>query len=103
MSAKTEKTAVHTTNAQEGFDRCKQLVKEAGLSGPGKVRVNEAGCLDRCACRPGGGGVSGGRLVLPMWMPKTLKKSFESHLKNGKVVERLSDARPPRPLNFVNK
>ena len=35
-------------NAQAGFDRCKQRVKEARLAGPGGVRVNKAGCLDRC-------------------------------------------------------
>ena len=39
-------------NAQEGFDRCKAKVKAEGLSGPGKVRVNKAGCLDRCAGGP---------------------------------------------------
>jgi hypothetical protein len=38
--------------AQEAFDRCKQQVKAAGLSGPGQVRVNKAGCLDRCAAGP---------------------------------------------------
>ncbi|MGH8831281.1 MAG: (2Fe-2S) ferredoxin domain-containing protein, partial [Polaromonas sp.] len=38
--------------AQEGFDRCKAQVKAAGLAGPGKVRVNKAGCLDRCAGGP---------------------------------------------------
>ena len=38
--------------AQEGFDRCKSQVKAAGLSGPGQVRVNKAGCLDRCAGGP---------------------------------------------------
>ncbi|MDQ6881370.1 MAG: (2Fe-2S) ferredoxin domain-containing protein, partial [Pseudomonadota bacterium] len=36
-------------DAQGAFDRCKQLVKAAGLAGPGKVRVNRSGCLDRCA------------------------------------------------------
>ena len=35
--------------AQEAFDHCKALVREAGISGPGQVRVNKAGCLDRCA------------------------------------------------------
>ena len=38
--------------AQQGFDRCKQLIKDAGLAGPGQVRVNKAGCLDRCAAGP---------------------------------------------------
>ena len=38
--------------AQAGFDHCKSLVKASGLAGPGKVRVNKAGCLDRCAGGP---------------------------------------------------
>src|SRR5438034_9524164 len=29
-------------------DYAKKRVKELGLAGPGKVRVNQAGCLDRC-------------------------------------------------------
>jgi (2Fe-2S) ferredoxin len=38
--------------ALEGFDYCKSKVKKLGLSGPGGVRVNKAGCLDRCAGGP---------------------------------------------------
>jgi len=29
-------------------DYAKSRIKESGLAGPGKVRVNKAGCLDRC-------------------------------------------------------
>ncbi len=74
--------------AQEGFDRCKSAVKKAGLSGPGQVRVNKAGCLDRCA----GGPVA---VVYPeaVWYTYVdehdIDEIVESHLKNGKVVERL--------------
>ncbi len=74
--------------AAEGFDRCKAQVKAAGLSGPGKVRVNKAGCLDRCA----GGPVA---VVYPeaVWYTyvdaSDIDEIVESHLKNGKVVERL--------------
>lgn len=74
--------------AQAGFDRCKQRVKEAGLSGPGKVRVNKAGCLDRCAAGPV-------VVVYPegVWYTyvdeQDIDEIVESHLKNGKVVERL--------------
>ena len=74
--------------AQAGFERCKSQVKAAGLSGPGKVRVNKAGCLDRCA----GGPVA---VVYPeaVWYtfvdPSDVDEIVESHLKNGKVVERL--------------
>lgn len=75
-------------NAQAGFDRCKQQVKAAGLAGVGKVRVNKAGCLDRCA----GGPVA---VVYPegVWYSyvdeSDIDEIVESHLKNGKVVERL--------------
>ncbi|MCY7318373.1 MAG: (2Fe-2S) ferredoxin domain-containing protein [Ramlibacter sp.] len=75
-------------NAQAAFDHCKQLVKAAGLSGPGQVRVNKAGCLDRCA----GGPIA---VVYPeaVWYSyvdqQDIEEIVESHLKNGKVVERL--------------
>ena len=75
-------------HAQAGFDRCKSLVKAAGLSGPGQVRVNKAGCLDRCA----GGPVA---VVYPeaVWYTFVDKSDIDeivdSHLKNGRVVERL--------------
>ena len=74
--------------AQEGFDRCKVQIKAAGLSGPGKVRVNKAGCLDRCATGPVA-------VVYPeaVWYTYVdmddIDEIVESHLKNGKVVERL--------------
>jgi len=74
--------------AQHGFDRCKSKVKEAGLAGVGKVRVNKAGCLDRCA----GGPVA---VVYPeaVWYTfvdnDDIDEIVESHLKNGQVVERL--------------
>ena len=74
--------------AQEGFDRCKTRVKDANLSGPGKVRVNKAGCLDRCAAGPV-------VVVYPeaVWYTfvdnDDIDEIVESHLKNGKVVERL--------------
>lgn len=74
--------------AQAGFDRCKKRVKSEGLNGPGKVRVNKAGCLDRCA----GGPVA---VVYPegVWYSfvdmEDIDEIVDSHLKNGKVVERL--------------
>ncbi|HCX82141.1 MAG: 2Fe-2S ferredoxin [Curvibacter sp. RIFCSPHIGHO2_12_FULL_63_18] len=74
--------------AQAAFDRCKQQVKAAGLAGPGKVRVNKAGCLDRCAAGPVA-------VVYPeaVWYSfvdlQDIDEIVESHLKNGEVVERL--------------
>lgn len=75
-------------NAQSAFDHCKNRVKELGLAGPGQVRVNKAGCLDRCA----GGPVA---VVYPegVWYTYVdnadIEEIVESHLKNGQVVERL--------------
>ncbi|MGY8905486.1 MAG: (2Fe-2S) ferredoxin domain-containing protein [Burkholderiales bacterium] len=74
--------------AQKGFDRCKAQVKAAGLNGPGQVRVNKAGCLDRCA----GGPVA---VVYPegVWYTyvdeSDIDEIVQSHLKNGHVVTRL--------------
>ncbi|MFT3719058.1 MAG: (2Fe-2S) ferredoxin domain-containing protein [Pseudorhodoferax sp.] len=74
--------------AQKAFDRCKAKVKAAGLAGPGQVRVNKAGCLDRCAAGPVA-------VVYPeaVWYSYVdeddIDEIVESHLKHGKVVERL--------------
>ena len=74
--------------AQEAFDHCKARVKAEGLAGAGKVRVNKAGCLDRCAAGPVA-------VVYPeaVWYSFVDKSDIdeivESHLKNGTVVERL--------------
>jgi (2Fe-2S) ferredoxin len=74
--------------ARAGFDHCKQRIKGEKLSGPGQVRVNKAGCMDRCA----GGPVA---VVYPeaVWytyVDKTdIDEIVDSHLKQGKIVERL--------------
>ena len=74
--------------AQEAFDHCKSQAKAMGLLGPGKVRVNKAGCLDRCA----GGPIA---VVYPeaVWYTYVdqadIDEIVDSHLKNGQVVERL--------------
>jgi (2Fe-2S) ferredoxin len=74
--------------AQAAFDHCKSRIKELGLAGPGQVRVNKAGCLDRCA----GGPVA---VVYPegTWYSfvdtHDIDEIVESHLKNGQVVDRL--------------
>lgn len=73
---------------QAAFDHCKARVKAAGLMGPGGVRVNKAGCLDRCA----GGPVA---VVYPegTWYTYVdqgdIDEIVEQHLRQGRVVERL--------------
>jgi len=74
--------------AQAAFEHCKARAKALGLSGPGKVRVNKAGCMDRCQ----GGPIA---VVYPegVWYTyvdeSDIDEIVESHLRDGKVVERL--------------
>jgi len=63
-------------------------VKKAGLAEPGQVRVNKAGCMNRCA----GGPVA---VVYPegVWYSyvdrSDIDEIVDSHLKRGEVVTRL--------------
>jgi len=74
--------------AQAAFERCKSQAKAEGLLGPGKVRVNKAGCLDRCA----GGPIA---VVYPeaVWYSyvdeSDIVEIVQSHLRDGVVVQRL--------------
>lgn len=74
--------------AQAGFEHCKSRIKAEGLTGQGMVRVNKAGCLDRCA----GGPVA---VVYPegVWYSfidnQDIDEIIDSHLKKGQIVERL--------------
>ncbi len=66
----------------------KKLAKELGISGPGGVRVNVSGCLDRCAEGPVA-------VVYPegVWYSyvdeEDVREIVERHLGRGEVVERL--------------
>lgn len=74
--------------AQAAFDHCKARVKAEGLAGVGQVRVNKAGCLDRCAGAPVA-------VVYPeaVWYSYVdaadIDEIIDSHLRHGQVVERL--------------
>lgn len=74
--------------AQAAFDRCKSQAKALGLLGAGQVRVNKAGCLDRCA----GGPIA---VVYPeaVWYTYVdqddIDEIVQSHLRDGVVVQRL--------------
>jgi (2Fe-2S) ferredoxin len=69
-------------------DYAKQRVKQLGLAGPGRVRVNLAGCLDRCEEGPV-------IAVYPegVWYTYVdqadIDEIIDSHLVGGVVVERL--------------
>ena len=69
-------------------DYAKRRVNELGLAGRGKVRINQAGCLDRCADGPC-------IVVYPeeIWYTYVdahdIDEIIEEHLQHGRVVERL--------------
>jgi len=69
-------------------DYAKSRVKELGMAGPGKVRINQAGCLDRCEEGPCA-------VVYPdaVWYTyvdrSDIDEIIEEHLRHGRVVERL--------------
>lgn len=69
-------------------DYAKAKVKSLGLAGEGRVRVNQAGCMDRCEEGPV-------CVVYPegTWYTyideSDVDEIIESHLVNGKPVDRL--------------
>lgn len=66
----------------------KARVKELGLAGPGQLRVNSAGCMDRCEQGPT-------LVVYPdgVWYSyldeQDLEEIIQEHLIAGRVVQRL--------------
>ena len=74
--------------AQAIRDYAKQRVKELGMAGPGHVRVNQAGCMDRCEEGPV-------LVVYPegVWYTYVdradVDEIIEEHLGKGRLVERL--------------
>lgn len=66
----------------------KQRIKALGLNGPGKVRINKAGCLDRCSEGPC-------LVVYPegIWYAYVdradIDEIIDEHLIAGRPVERL--------------
>lgn len=69
-------------------DYAKQRSKELGLAGPGGVRVNTAGCLDRC--QEGPVCVVYPEGVWYTWVDREdVDEIIEEHLRHGRVVERL--------------
>ena len=88
---------LHRIQAGEGLsnagasalrDYAKQRIKELGLAGPGKVRINMAGCLDRCEEGPV-------IVVYPeeVWYTYVDKEDIDEiideHIQHGRVVDRL--------------
>lgn len=76
----------HGASRLRGY--AKERVKALQLDGKGKVRINSAGCMDRCDEGPV-------LVVYPegVWYTyvdeKDIDEIIEQHLKRGRVVERL--------------
>ena len=66
----------------------KQRIKDLNLSGAGKVRINQAGCLDRCEAGPV-------MVIYPeaVWYTYVdnhdIDEIIDSHIVQGKIVQRL--------------
>ena len=75
-------------NAAEIREYAKSRIKALGLSGEGGVRINTAGCLDRCELGPV-------MVVYPeaVWYSyidrEDIDEIIEQHLVEGRVVDRL--------------
>ncbi|MBX9810995.1 MAG: NAD(P)H-dependent oxidoreductase subunit E [Burkholderiales bacterium] len=74
--------------SQKMREYAKDRIKALKLSGPGRVRINMAGCLDRCEQGPV-------LVVYPeaVWYTYVDKEDIDEiireHLQNGRIVERL--------------
>ncbi len=75
-------------NAQAMRDYAKARTKELGLNGKGGVRINSAGCLDRCSEGPV-------MVIYPegTWYSYVDKEDIDEilskHLQEGEIVTRL--------------
>ena len=82
------KACCNNHGAQDVREYAKKKVKALGLSGEGRVRINAAGCLDRCEQGPV-------IVVYPeeVWYTyvdnEDVDEIISEHLQNGRVVERL--------------
>lgn len=74
--------------AEKAQKHAKQRIKELDLAGPGKVRINKAGCLDRCEEGP----------VVVIYPQGTwytyvdnsdIDEIIDRHILRGEIVERL--------------
>jgi len=82
------KVCCNTSGATELRDYAKKRVRELDQAGPGKARINMAGCLDRCEEGPV-------IVVYPeeVWYTYVDKHDIDEiideHLVKGQIVERL--------------
>jgi (2Fe-2S) ferredoxin len=83
-----EEQCCNDRGSQEMRDYAKDRVKTLKLSGPGKVRVNQSGCLDRCKEGPV-------MVIYPeaVWYTYVdrddIDEIIDEHLVHGRIVSRL--------------
>ena len=76
----------HDAESVQGY--AKKRIKDLGLSGKGQIRMNKAGCLDRCEEGPC-------LVVYPegIWYTYVdradIDEIISEHLQNGRIVKRL--------------
>lgn len=84
----SDRPSCNRCGSQAMRDYAKERVKALGLAGPGQVRVNSSGCLDRCEEGPV-------CVVYPegVWYTyvdrQDVDEIIDSHVVGGKPVERL--------------
>ena len=84
----SDRPSCNRCGSQAMRDYAKERVKALGLAGPGQVRVNSSGCLDRCEEGPV-------CVVYPegVWYTYVdqhdVDEIIDSHIVDGKPVERL--------------
>ena len=77
-----------TKNAEQARDHAKQRIKELQLSAPGAVRINNAGCMERCEEGPC-------IAIYPqaVWYSyqneRDIDEIVDRHIMGGEIVERL--------------
>lgn len=82
------RTCCADKGARAALEHAKKRIKQLNLNGQGKLRINLAGCLDRCEEGPV-------LVVYPegVWYTYVtiddVDEIIDSHLLGGKVVERL--------------
>lgn len=88
VNQREDKNCCENHGASELRRYAKNKTKELGIAGQGGVRINQAGCLDRCDEGPVA-------VVYPEGVWYTYKDEtdldeiIEKHLIEGKIVERL--------------
>lgn len=85
--------ASHNAVAMQTY--AKDQVAKLGLKGRGKVRINKAGCMDRCDDGPV-------LVIYPegVWYTYVdeadIDEIIHEHLQNGRIVQRLKLPEPPK-------